>query len=464
MNSHRYLIVHAHFYQPSREDPQNGDIPLEKGASPYPNWNEKIHSECYRPNAELGNFEKISFNIGPTLSSWLAKTHPDTLKKIVQSDRNVVNLYGVGNAIAQPYHHTILPLANYQDKVTQVRWGIADFEYRFGRRPQGIWLPETAVDLETLSVLVENQLVFTILSPTQAQTKALDVTHPYRVELSEGRSIIVFFYHADLSGGISFNSDMTTNADRFAKENLLPAYPSGNNVDENDSLIMLASDGELYGHHKPLRDYFLQRLMNVSCSANEIIPIFPARWLEDLPVEDHIQIRENTSWSCPHGVKRWSTGCDCTPGDSSWKKGLREAMNFIAKEVDEIYINILRNEEIDPWELRHGYIEVILGKLTIEEYLQQNIQKPLTKEMCHTIELLLQSQFERQRMFASDGWFFEDFDRIEPRNAVAYAAQALRLTKEASGTDLSQKAIHWLSAVKSPITGSSGDRVFRKYY
>ncbi len=464
MTAKRYLCVHAHFYQPSREDPKNGDIPLEKGAAPYPNWNEKIYAECYRPNLELGNFEKISFNLGPTLCTWMEKAHSDTLKKIIQSDQRVVELFGVGNAMAQAYHHTILPLALYRDKVTQVRWGIADFEYRFGRKPQGMWLPETAVDLETLSVLAEHGIQFTILSPTQALEKELDVTHPYRVQLKDGRSIVIFFYQGDLSGGISFNPQMTTNADRFIKDYVLPAYSLANTDEERNSLIMLASDGELYGHHQPLRDYFLQRLMNVSCDLNQIIPTFPARWLKDFTVDKEITIREDTSWSCPHGLKRWSDGCACTPGDSAWKKNLREALNKIAEELDRIYFNFLQPDFADPWELRHGYADVFLGKINAEEYINLKANKNLSTEQKKSVILLLQAQFERQRMFASDGWFFEDFDRIEPRNAVAYAAHAVRLTEAASGENVSQKAIEWLVNVKSAISGLRGDTVFRQYY
>jgi len=464
MTAKRYLCVHAHFYQPSREDPNNGDIPLEKGAAPYPNWNEKIYAECYRPNLELGNFGKISFNIGPTLCTWMEKAHPDTLKKIIQSDRNIVASLGVGNAISQAYHHTILPLATYQDKVTQVRWGIADFEYRFGRKPQGMWLPETAVDLETLRVLADHDIQFTILSPAQAMQQDVDVTQPYRVQLEGGRSIVVFFYHAGLSGGISFNPQMTTNADQFVTDYLLPSYPTNNEDEERNPFIMLASDGELYGHHQPLRDYFLQRLMNASCELNQIKPTFPALWLKEFTVEEEILIKENTSWSCPHGLKRWSTGCECTPGDSTWKIHLRDALNAIAEALDLIFIDFTQSDFEDPWELRHAYSDVFLGKISGEAYLQQRAKKPLSNERQQSVLLLLRAQFERQRMFASDGWFFEDFDRIEPRNAVAYAAHAVKMTKEAVGKDISNDALAWLSKVKSPLSGLSGEAVFQRYY
>ena len=222
--SQSYLSVHGHFYQPPRENPLTGVIPLEAGAAPYPNWNERVHAECYQPNADLGNFSIISFNLGPTLCDWLDKTHPETLNKIIEADQENVRRYGVGNAIAQPYNHTILPLATHQDKVTQVVWGIADFRHRFGRAPQGMWLPEAAVDLDTLVVLAGQGIEFTILSPSQARAEGLDTSKSYLVELPDNQKIVVFFYNQALSSGLSFNPSFSTNADQFISQHLQPVY------------------------------------------------------------------------------------------------------------------------------------------------------------------------------------------------------------------------------------------------
>ena len=189
------FCVHGHFYQPPRKDPITGQIPLEPGAAPFRNWNERIHFQCYQPNAEEGNFERISFNIGPTLAQWMAETHPDNLKQIIEQDQYNYQKYGVGNAMAQSYNHTIMPLALRHDKITQVRWGICDFETRFGHAPSGMWLPETAVDIETLEVLVECGIEFTILAPWQADTDRLDASQPYVVDLINGKKITVFFYN-----------------------------------------------------------------------------------------------------------------------------------------------------------------------------------------------------------------------------------------------------------------------------
>jgi alpha-amylase/alpha-mannosidase (GH57 family) len=216
----RALCIHGHFYQPPREDPLTGAVPEEIGAAPYRNWNERIHAECYRANAELGNFERISFNVGPTLFDWMAQHDPDTSRKIVEQDRANVRQFGVGNAIAQAYNHAIMPLATSADKRTQVAWGIADFTHRFGRKPQGMWLPETAVDIETLTIMAEQGITFTLLAPWQADAESIDPTEPYLVRLPGGRSIAVFFYHQGLSGRVSFDPALTSNADAFAFHDL----------------------------------------------------------------------------------------------------------------------------------------------------------------------------------------------------------------------------------------------------
>ncbi len=234
-------------------------IPQEPGAAPYRNWNERIHDHDYRPNAILGNFERISFNIGPTLLDWMADYDPRTVQQIIDQDRWNFERQGVGNAIAQSYNHTILPLASREDKITQVRWGIADFEHRFGHMPLGMWLPETAVDEETLQILADNKIQFTILAPWQADANLLDTSQPYLVPLKNKKNITVFFYDQDLSTRISFDPAATSNADLFITQYLLPKYqPNGNDIPK---LVLVASDGELYGHHQPFRDKFLSYLM-----------------------------------------------------------------------------------------------------------------------------------------------------------------------------------------------------------
>lgn len=453
--SRRAFCIHGHFYQPSREDPLTGRVPVEEGAAPYENWNERILDHCYAPNAVLQNFEKISFNLGPTLFNWLDMRDPHTAALIVEQDMRNVRRYGVGNAMAQPYHHTILPLSTRTDKLTQVRWGIADFERRFGHRPGGMWLPEAAVDDETLDVLAECGIEFTILAPWQADTPHLDITHPYRVELSSGRSIAVFFYDADCSTRISFDPLSTENADEFLARVIQPRFNAG----DQPQILLAASDGELYGHHQPFRDKFLQRLMRGAAETSDIEATFPALWLLQNPAQETIRIRQNTSWSCHHGVSRWKETCGCTPhGD--WKTHLRKALDTLAVDIDQQYVEICSPLVYTPWELRHEYIRVVNGEISVEGLIQLYARRELTNEEMRAVDMLLAAQFERQRMFTSCGWFFEDFDRIEPRNVVAYAAQAVWLTYLVSRKDLTLRARELFSTVRSWRTGLHGDRVF----
>jgi Domain of unknown function (DUF3536)/Glycosyl hydrolase family 57 len=456
------LSIHGHFYQPPREDPITGLIPAEHGASPYHNWNERIHAECYLPNAKLGNFEKISFNIGPTLFSWMNTYDPSTIRLIAAQDHTNLQRNGVGNAIAQAYNHTILPLASHEDKITQVEWGIADFEHKFGRKPIGMWLPETAADMETLNILAEHGIEFTILAPWQAETNQLDVTEPYRVALSAGKSISVFFYHQGLSTGVSFNPSLTSNADEFVRNVILPTYISEKEQRGEPQLLLIASDGELYGHHQHFRDRFLAHLVNGASSSVGLDRSYPALWLKKFPARSWVSIREGTSWSCSHGVERWRGDCGCTPGDGRWKGYLRQAFNRLARQLDKVYTDSLRMNHIDPFKLRNSYIHVVLGQLPVEDLIFQSAGKKLEREQVRQIRLLLEAQRERQRVFTSCGWYFDDFSRTESRNNVAYATQALRLTYLATGVNLSEQFKADLRYVVSRKTGLRGDIVFQK--
>ncbi|MBA4384433.1 MAG: glycoside hydrolase [Anaerolinea sp.] len=444
MPSRHSLCVHAHFYQPTREDPLTGIIPKEPGAYPHSNWNELIFEMCYKPNADLGNFSRISFDIGPTLSKWLRQYHPDMLKQIVDADRQNMEHYGVGNAIAQSYHHTILPLGKRRDKQTQIRWGIYEFERTFKHKPLGMWLPETAVDTETLEVLVENGIEFTILAPWQADSKEVDPRKAYQVILPGHKSIKVFFYHSGLSARVSFDPGATENADAFARNFVKPEFFS---VDQNQWL-MIATDGELYGHHQIFRDKFLSYLLDGSISAQHIETDFPALQLTQQKVFPVIKIREDTSWSCHHGVQRWSGVCSCTP-NSEWKKPLREALEMISDEVDKIFVTSCKGVIENAWDARDKYIEVFGGDHKFADWLQNLSGSTLADEKVKQLERLFQAELECQRMFTSCGWFFNDLDRIEPKNAVTYAARAVWLTRQATGIDISLQVTDVLEKSKS---------------
>jgi hypothetical protein len=453
------FCIHGHFYQPPREDPITGEVPLEPGAAPYRNWNERIFDHCYRPNVELGNFEKISFNTGPTLMSWMDSYSPETVGRMIAQDRANFERYGVGNTMAQAYNHTILPLSQRHDKETQVRWGKGEFQHRYGHKPNGMWLPETAVDMETLQVLAENEIEFTILAPWQADTPDIDVTQPYHVRLKDGKAITVFFYHQELSMQVSFNPGATVNADDFISQTLMSRFRPIRRKTDKDQLLLIASDGELYGHHQPFRDKFLAYLLGGAMKNSPIQVTYPALWLKTHPPEAEMNIREFTSWSCHHGVKRWSSECACTP-HPEWKAPLRRAFDQIAVAIDSQYLDVLSQYTPDPWELRHNYYRVLTGEEDAAAYIQRLLGGSLPVEDVERIRLLLQAQYERQRMFTSCGWFFDDLDRIEPRNNVSYAAQAVWLTFQATGLDLTSQALSWLLPVKSWRSGLRADLIF----
>jgi alpha-amylase/alpha-mannosidase (GH57 family) len=457
------LCVHGHFYQPPREDPLTGEIPQEKGADPFHDWNEKIFAECYLPNLEEGNFSRISFNIGPTLFTWMEQVYPEAVSMIIAADRANVAKYGVGNAIAQPYNHTILPLATREDKITQISWGIDDFQHRFGRKPQGMWLPEAAVDLQTMKIMADHGIEFTILAPWQAAEDSMNPTVPYHVKVAGGKSMTVFFYEAELSMLVSFQPDATTNANAFV-ENHLRRVDAKWPMDGN-RIITLASDGELYGHHQPMREKFLAYLLAHAAQDAGCEVKYPALWLKENKVDSVMEILQNTSWSCHHGVSRWDGTCDCTP-NAGWKHIFRTVFNELSNDLDDIYNEQAGKMVADPMHAKTAYLSVMKDEYSWNEFLSRELipNLTLTDEQKLRLHYLFESQWERQRMYTSCAWFFEDFDRIEPQNNVAYLAQAIWLTLQASGIDLSTKAERLLSDVKSNRVKLSADQVFIKHW
>lgn len=459
MRVQRSLCIHAHFYQPAREDPFSGRILDEAGAEPYHNWNEKVLATCYRSNAEMGNFSSLSFNVGPTLSNWMDQNAPQVVSRIVDDDKHNVLQYGVGNAMAQAYNHVILPLSTRRDKETQVKWGIHAFQHEFHRFPDGMWLPETAVDMETLDILAENGIQFTILAPWQVDTPASEYHSPYKVELKNGRSILIFIFHRGLSTSVSFNPKATMNADVFAERYVIPQFehPAA------PHFLMIASDGELYGHHQPYRDMFLNYLMNTSTRQAGIEMTFPALWLKEHTVNSKAHIIENTSWSCLHGVVRWRGECGCS-SNAAWKKPLRDALNLLAARVDDLFVQEVSKLVVDPWQLRNEYIEVLLGESNFRQWFEKYAGQGLDDRKICQYEQLFQAQHERQRMFASCGWFFDEMDRIEPRNTLAYSAHAAWLTEKATGQDVLQNVLPLLEQSRSGHNGLSAKDLFLKTY
>ena len=438
------LAIHAHFYQPPREDPFTGRMPVEPQAAPYHDFNEKITAECYRPIAERGYFEQLSFNIGPTLAGWLSRQAPDVYQRIVDSDRRHAQLTGAGNAIAQPAHHTILPLARYRDKLMQVRWGIASFRHRFGRMPRGMWLPEMAVDLPTLEVLSEEGLSFTVLSDHQVSGDLRAGSGPYRVRLPRGGYFAAFVRSTILSDQIAFNLPHLGDGRRWAADAL---------AGRPDQLALVATDGETFGHHHTRGLDFLGALLEDGkpCAVSAL-----ADYIRRHPPTIEVDIRERTSWSCSHGMARWDAGCGCTASDTSWKPALRSAFDLLADEIDAIYLHETRRLIEQPWRLIDESIDVVLGLTDIRTLVEEHARRTLQTGYAQHIGHLVKAHLHRQRMFTSCGWFFEGLDRFEPRYVIANAARAVQLVRQAAGIDLGPDLRATLAAARSLESGITG--------
>jgi alpha-amylase/alpha-mannosidase (GH57 family) len=459
-----FLCLYGHFYQPPREDPFTNAVPVEPDATPYTNFNEKITAECYRPNAESGNFGTISYDLGPTLATWLEEAHPDVYTQIIEADREHLLRYGVGNALAQAYNHTIMPLANARDKRTQIVWGLEDFRHRYGHDAHGMWLAETAVDLETLDLLAQYGVPYTVLAPWQAATP-VDTTEPYIVRLFDGRSITVFFYNAPLSGGVSFDWDTTSNADMFAAS-YLPGYLDKEKQESGEAqLILIATDGELYGHHKPWRDKFLSHLVQTGAPSYGFEVCTLERYMLMYPATKEVELRVPSAWSCSHGVARWDGGCECTEGDSSWKAALRRALNNLAQRSNQLFEQYAGETLGDPWAARDGYLALRNGWEPEERFWQRYGkagQAPVDERLRRRSLLLLEAQYYQQYSFTSCGFFFEDLDRIEPRNDIAFARRAISLTWQALGIDLQSDFVRDLADAKSWRRGTTGADIYKQ--
>jgi Domain of unknown function (DUF3536)/Glycosyl hydrolase family 57 len=435
------LVVHGHFYQPSRIDPVTGMIPPDPSAAPARDWNSRIAADCYRPNAELGNLGRISWDLGPTLADWMDAGDPVAYRGFIDGDDR-------RHGMAQPFHHAILPLATLADRRTEIRWGLRDFEVRFGRRPAGVWLPETAVDLETLGLLVDEGVTHTILAPWQLDGDGLDTRRPYRVDLEGGRSILVLPYDAGLSTSVSFETGATTDADRFARERVMPRLWEP--LDDVDGIpyALIATDGELYGHHQPYRDLFLQRLVGPEDLGYEVAAVADIV-AEAGPDTRTTTIVERSSWSCHHGVARWETSCGCV-ADGRWKAPLRTAFDRLAEAIDSRTDEIARSlsGSPDPWSARDAYVDVVIGGTDEASFVAERLPDANPKAQ-HTFATLMAAQRWRLAMYASCGWFWETPDRVETQGVIRAATYAATLIDGLGDTDLEASLASALEAAGS---------------
>jgi alpha-amylase/alpha-mannosidase (GH57 family) len=464
----RFVCIHGHFYQPPRENPWTGEVDREVTASPYHDWNQRITAECYAPNAvgSPSNYSRMSFNFGPTLLAWLEANAPETYRSVLESDRASRERFsGHGSAIAQAYNHAILPLANRRDKVTQVVWGIRDFEFRFRRRPEGMWLPETAVDDDTLEVLAKQGIAFTILAPSQAgrvrnpggewrkvEGARVDPREPYRVPLPSGRAISAFFYDGGLAHAIAFG-DLPRSGEELARA-LLSRFSD----DREPQLVHVATDGETYGHHFRGGDRALAGAIEAIEGSGFARLTNYGEYLERFPPRREARILPNTSWSCGHGVGRWMDDCGCSAGRSAshpWRRPLREALDWLRDALAPLYEAAASSLFRDPWVARDGSIEIALDPSaeSVERFFERHAIGPLSPEERGAALGLLDLQRNALLMFTSCGWFFDDPAGLETRQVLRYAARAIELAEEHLGGSLEPLFLRLLERVRSNVGG-----------
>lgn len=488
----RYLCVHAHFYQPPRENPWLESVEVQDSAYPYHDWNERITAECYAPNGAsrilngdgrirsiVNNYLKISFNFGPTLLSWMEQKSAPLYSAILATDHATFSeRSGHGSAIAQAYNHMIMPLANPRDRQTQVIWGIRDFQHRFGRVPEGMWLPEGAVDLQTLEVLAAHGLKFTILSPFSAKrvrsingTKWKDVSggqidpsRAYKMALPSGRSIGIFFYDGPASRAVAFE-DILASGEAFANR-LLGTYCDTRTWPQ---LAHIATDGETYGHHKVHGDMALAYALHYIESNGLARLTNYGEFLDLFPPTHEVEIFENSSWSCSHGVERWRADCGCNSGghpgwNQSWRAPLRQAFDWLRDAAASIFEQRGRELFRDPWRARDEYIAVILDRS--RENVANFLRSRMKQEGQEILALrLLELQRHLMLMYTSCGWFFDELSGIETVQVIQYAGRAVQLAESLDPSrNLESQFVERLAQAKSNLPEhGDGRKVYENF-
>ena len=500
MTFKKYLTIHGHFYQPPRENPWLEEIEIQDSARPFHDWNERVSSECYEPNSVsrivddknrildiVNNYQNMSFNIGPTLLSWMEKYAPCSYRRIINADKNSIELYGGhGCAIAQVYNHIIMPLANTNDKYTQAIWGIRDFQKRFGRMPEGIWLAETAVDAQTLEVLIDLGIRYTILSPFQAQCVrkmdsenpndwhdvswgSIDPSQPYRyyVEGSDKKKFIdLFFYDGAISKSVAFDF-LLTDGEKFARR-LLDGYSESR---QRTQLVNIATDGESYGHHTKFGDMALSYVLGVKAKDLGFEITNYGQYLEMYPPEYEVDIKPVSSWSCSHGVERWKDDCGCNTGaqpgwNQKWRKPLRDALDYLRDELIKLCSAEGAKYYKDFWDARNKYIDVILDRSeeSVNKFLKENcISGFKAKDRTKALKLMEIQRF-CMLMYTSCGWFFAEISGIETVQIMKYAARAIQLAGAFSNANFEEKFLNILSKAKSNIEEyGNGKNIYERF-
>ncbi len=483
--SNRQICIHGHFYQPPRENPWLNHVEWESSASPYHDWNDRITAECYEPNTAsrilngdghiiriVNNFSRISFNIGPTLLAWLEHEAPDVYQAILEADATSLTRFsGHGSAIAQAWGHIILPLGNLRDIKTQVRWGLLDFQHRFGRPAEGMWLPETAVNSQTLQVLAEEGLKFTILAPHQAAQirdlgddgwhplphGGIDTTVPYEWRARPGGpSLALFFYDGPRSRAVAFEG-LLSDGEKFANR-LIGGFSNG----DHPQLVHIATDGESYGHHHRFGDMALAYALDHMERHPDVSLTNYGEFLATTPPKSAVQIVENSSWSCAHGIERWQSDCGCKidPGrgwSQGWRAPLRGALDWLRDELAPAFESEAAPYLQNPWQARDNYIQTMLNPspASREQFLKDHASRSLTHPERVRVWQLLDMQRQALLMYTSCGWFFDDISGLESVQVLSYAGRALDLAQEVVSRDLEPGFVERLALAPSNVPAYS---------
>ena len=490
----KYICIHQHCYQPPRENPWLEKLEIQESAYPYHDWNERINAECYAPNTAsrmlddrhqitkiVNNYASTSFNFGPTLLSWAEGAAPEAYRSILAADRESRQRFsGHGSALAQVFNHMIMPLASRRDKYTQVKWGIADFVARFERAPEGMWLPETAVDLETLEVLAELGVKFTVLSPYQAKSVRkigdeswrdvsggqIDPTRAYVHRLRTGASIDIFFYDGPVSQAVAFER-LLDSGERFANR-LMSAFSDARDWDQ---LVHIATDGETYGHHHRYGEMALAYALDhiERCGLARLTNY--GEYLEQHPPLHEVRIVENTAWSCVHGVGRWKESCGCNTGahsdwNQNWRKPLREALDWLRDLITPQFESAAGRLVHEPWAARDAYIDVLLdhSETSRLKFLRDHTLKPLSRNQEVRLWKMLEMMRHAMLMYTSCGWFFDDLSGIETIQVIQYAGRVVQLAEELFGAPVEAAFLEHLSKAVSNIPEQGdGARIYARF-
>lgn len=503
-----YVIIHGHFYQPPRFNPWTDGYDEEPSAAPYKNWNARISRECYGPNGYsrvldrygrileiINNYRYMSFNFGPTLLSWMEENDSDAYKSIIAAEwASQQRSPGNGAAVAQAFNHMMMPLANGRDRQTQVAWGIEDFRTRFGRPPEGMWMPETGINNETVNVLIESEIRFTVLSPIQAaRTRPLEETGAggewkdvtdgsidtglaYRAYYTnidgsrdQGRHLDIFFFNKSISTQLSFEH-LLRNSDDLARRIL----EDGKKCENDPSLVVLATDGELYGHHEPFGDMCLSYLFTRKARRRGLVITNFSKFLEAHPPRFEVELVEGddgagTSWSCAHGVDRWRLDCGCSNGGESgwrqkWRLPLREAFDFLRDTCAVVFEQAASSLGIrDPWAARDDYIRILLdgpeGRRA-DDFFGKHLTRTLKPGEKKKIFALFEAQRFLMMMYTSCAWFFSDVSGIESKIVIRFAARSLDLMSEFLPAGVEEEFTGKLASARSNKPGVSARSIY----